>query len=96
MAEQPFEAFKLQQLTEQQREQLTQNILAAQLLTEELTASTVEHLGATHNACPKACIGRLAMNTIGTMTQEALIMTLTMAVRELAEARYEFQHGEQS
>lgn len=75
-------------LTPGQREALTNNILATELLLDELVNLTSLHLRETRALCPRACLGE-AVEIILDADPTIRTHLAIQAVRRLAEAQWE-------
>lgn len=80
-------------LSPEEKSVLTQNILVVELMLERLTQEATGHLGHTRNLCVKSCLGGSALELLHDLDHEGALMVLTLAVRRLAELRYEAGEG---
>lgn len=88
MTDGPYGVYEYDDLNYEQREAMSTNILHIENLLEGLVAATTEHLGYTNDNCIRSCVGKPAIELLNSLDERLLHMTLTLAVRHLAEVRF--------
>lgn len=84
-----FDPVNFHQLTQEQQDNVRGNILNVERLLEDLVQLATEHISATHGECIKSCLGVDVTTYMDGCSPRLWYMVLTLALRELAQQRYD-------